>query len=433
MKRSFEAIVVGAGPAGSSAALTLARAGVDVALVERGAYPGEKNMFGGILHRMPALEAIFPDFWDRAPLQRHIVKKVVTFMTPGRSLNLEYETESFDRTPYNGYTVFRPSFDRWLAEEAVKAGATLLTRTTVDGVVKENGKVAGISVLRGGGGVLRAPVVIASDGVLSFTALKAGLRKPRFNVDQLALGVKALLELPKDVIDDRFGLVRDQGLSREFLGCTGSVKGGGFLYTNYDSISVGLVLHLGSLKESGKTPYDLLNAFLEQPQVAKLVRGARLLEYSAHMIPEGGYEMIPQLVGDGIVVAGDAAGFCYAKGPNLEGINLAAHSGVLAGQAVAEARELKDYSAWGLAGYQRKLEDSFVLKDLKAFRNAPRLLEIDRLYQDYPEAICDFLDSMYRIDGKPKEPLLKMGLKQFKEKVGMTSLLRDAWTTWRSI
>jgi electron transfer flavoprotein-quinone oxidoreductase len=432
MKRSFEAIVVGAGPAGSSAALTLARAGVDVALVERGAFPGEKNMFGGILHRMPALEAIFPDFWDQAPLQRHIVKKVVTFMTPGRSFNVEYETETFDQTPYNGYTVFRPTFDRWLAEEAQKAGATLVTRATVDGVVKENGKVVGISVLRGNG-VLRAPVVIASDGVLSFTAMKAGLRKPRFDVNHLALGVKALLELPKDVIDDRFGLVRDQGMSREFLGCTGSVHGGGFLYTNRDSLSVGLVLHLGSLKASGKTPYDLLNGFLEQPQVAKLVRGARLLEYSAHVIPEGGYEMIPQLVGDGILVAGDAAGFCYAKGPNLEGINLATQSGVLAGEAVLEAHQKRDHSAYSLSTYQRKLEESFVLKDLKAFRHAPKLLEVDRLYEDYPEIICDFMDRMYRIDGRPKEPLLKMALRTAKEKVGMSSLLRDAWTTWRSI
>src|SRR6266508_1891869 len=272
--RSFQAIVVGAGPAGSSAALALARAGVDVALVERGARPGEKNMFGGILHRMPALERVFPDFWDRAPLQRHIVKKVVTFMTPGRSLNVEYETESFDRTPYNGYTIHRPSFDAWLAGEAVAAGATLITRTTVDDVLLEGGKVAGIRVLRGQG-ELRAPVVVAADGV-------------------------------------------------------------GFVYTNYDSISVGVVVHLGSLRESGKTPYDLLNGFLGQPQVAKLVRGARLLEYSAHLIPEGGWDMMPELVGDGIVVAGDAAGFCYAKGPNLEGINLAAHSGTLAGEAVAE-------------------------------------------------------------------------------------------------
>src|SRR6266545_4605347 len=391
--RSFQAIVVGAGPAGSSAALALARAGVDVALVERGARPGEKNMFGGILHRMPALERVFPDFWDRAPLQRHIVKKVVTFMTPGRSLNVEYETESFDRTPYNGYTIHRPSFDAWLAGEAVAAGATLITRTTVDDVLLEGGKVAGIRVLR----------------------------------------VKALLELPKEVIDDRFGLVRDQGASREFLGCTGAVHGGGFVYTNYDSISVGVVVHLGSLRESGKTPYDLLNGFLGQPQVAKLVRGARLLEYSAHLIPEGGWDMMPELVGDGIVVAGDAAGFCYAKGPNLEGINLAAHSGTLAGEAVAEAVLAKDPSAGALQGYRRKLEESFVLQDLEKFRRAPRLLEIDRLYQDYPELICDFMDRMYRIDGQPKQGLVDLAIQMARQKVGTGALLKDAWTTWRSI
>jgi electron transfer flavoprotein-quinone oxidoreductase len=67
MKRSFDAIVIGAGPAGSSAALTLARAGLHVALLERGSYPGEKNMFGGVLHRLTALEEHFPKFWDQAP------------------------------------------------------------------------------------------------------------------------------------------------------------------------------------------------------------------------------------------------------------------------------------------------------------------------------------------------------------------------------
>ena len=430
--RTFQAIVVGAGPAGSSAALTLARAGVDVALVERGAFPGEKNMFGGVLHRMPALERIFPDFWDRAPLERHIVKKVVTFMTPGRSLNVEYETESFDEPPYNGYTIFRPKFDRWLAEEAQKAGATLIARTTVDDVILENGKVAGIRVLRGDG-ELRAPAVVAADGVLSFVSRQAGLRRPRFDVKNLALGVKAIMELPKEVIDDRFGLVRNQGASREFLGCTGEVHGGGFLYTNYDSISVGLVMQLASLRESGKTPYDLLNGFLEQPQLAKLVRGARLLEYSAHLIPEGGYEMMPHLVGDGIVVAGDAAAFCYAKGPNLEGINLAAHSGTLAGEAIAEAHAAKDCSARGLSGYRRKLEESFVLKDLKNFRRAPRLLEIARLYRDYPELICDYMDRVYRIDGNPKEGLIDMLVADARKKVGTANLIRDAWTAWRAI
>jgi electron transfer flavoprotein-quinone oxidoreductase len=432
MKRSFEAVVVGAGPAGSAAALTLARAGVDVALVERGAFPGEKNMFGGLLHRMPALEELFPDFWDRAPLQRHVVKKVLTFLTPERMLNVQYESEAFDRTPYNGYTVYRPAFDRWLAEEARAAGATLVTRTTVDDVLLEGGRVAGVTVLRDNG-QLRAPLVIAADGVLSFTALKAGLRQRAFDPGQMAVGVKALLAMPKEVIDDRFGLVRDQGLSNEFVGCTEGVRGGGFLYTNYDSVSVGLVVHIGSLRDSGKTPYDLLNAFVAQPQMAKLLRGSRLLEYSAHVIPEGGYDAIPTLAGNGILVTGDAAGFCYANGLNLEGINLAAHSGVLAAQAALEAREAKDHSARGLRGYERRLRESFVLKDLKTFRHAPQMLHLDRLYAAYPELLCHVLERVHRIDGTPKESVSSLFLRLARERVGTGSLLKDAWTAWRAV
>jgi electron transfer flavoprotein-quinone oxidoreductase len=275
--------------------------------------------------------------------------------------------------------------------------------------------------------------VIAADGVLSFTALKAGLRRRVLDAGDMALGVKALLEMPKDVIDDRFGLVRDQGLSNEFVGCTGGVRGGGFLYTNYDSVSVGLVLHIGSLRDSGKTPYDLMNVFLEQPQMAKLVRGGRLLEYSAHVIPEGGYDMIPSLSGDGILVTGDAAGFCYATGLNLEGINLAAHSGVLAAHTVLEAREANDYSARALKGYEQRLKGSFVLKDLKTFRHAPKMLHIDRLYDEYPEILCDVMERVYRIDGSPKESVSKLFLRMAKDKVGTGTLARDAWTAWRAV
>lgn len=432
MKRSYQAIVVGAGPAGSTAALCLARAGLDVALLERGSFPGEKNMFGGLLHRMPALEAVFPDFWSRAPLQRHVVKKVLTFMTGDSCFNAVYETDAFDRAPYNGYTVYRPAWDDWLAQEARRAGAKLLTRATVDDVVREGGRVAGVRLLRDGG-ELRAPVVIAADGVLSFTALKAGLRKPRFSPEDMAVGVKALIDLPKEVIDDRFGLTRDQGLSNEFVGCTGGVRGGGFLYTNYDSVSIGLVLHIGSLRDHGRTPYDLLNGFMAQPQVAKLLRGGRLLEYSAHVIPEGGYGMMPELVGDGILVTGDAAGFCYANGLNLEGINLAAHSGALAAQTVVEAAAQGEFGRRALAGYRKRLEESFVLKDLKLYRNAPKMLHIERMYEAYPEVLCSFFDRVYRIDGTPKEKLPNLFLRKARERMSTRDLLADAFTAWRAV
>jgi electron transfer flavoprotein-quinone oxidoreductase len=429
--KAYQAIIVGAGPAGSSAALTMARAGLDVALVERGTFPGEKNMFGGVLHRLPALEEVFPDFWERAPLERHIVKKGVTFMTGDSSFSTLIEAGNFDRTPYNGYTVFRPRFDRWLADEAVKAGATLISSATVEDVVIRDGRVAGVSILDRG--ELSAPVVVAADGVLSFTALKAGLRRPTFDPAQMAVGVKALIDMPREVVDDRFGLVRDQGYAGEFVGCTGGVRGGGFLYTNYDSLSVGLVFHLASLRTSGKTPYDLLNEFLEQPQVAKLVRGGRLQEYSAHLIPEGGYDMIPELVGDGILVTGDAAALCNATGLNLEGINLATQSGVLAGQAVIAAHQAGDFSRRGLEVYRRLMEESYVLKDLKLYRKAPHMLHNDRIYNEYPEMVCSLMEQIYRIDGAPKENISKLFLKTAREKVGLKNLAVDAFGAWRAL
>lgn len=432
MSAQFDAIVVGAGPAGSSAALTLARAGLKVALLERGAYPGEKNMFGGVLHRLTALEDVFPDFWNHAPVERHIVKKSLTFMTGESSFNVNFDTEASARPPYNGYTICRPKFDRWLAEEAVKAGATLLCRSTVDGVIREGGKVVGVTLLRDGG-ELRAPVVIAADGVLSLTAKKAGMRRPRFDHSHMAVGVKALIDMPKEVIDDRFGLVCSQGASNEIVGCTDGVRGGGFLYTNYDSLSLGMVLHLSSLKDTTKSPFDLLNAFMEQPQMAKLLRGGKLLEYAAHLVPEGGYDMVPELVGDGIVLVGDAAALCIVTGLNLEGINLAAQSGVIAAKAVIEAHRQKDFSKTGLAVYRRMLEESYVLKDLKLYRRTPEMLHNDRIYSSYPEMLCEVMDRIYRIDGKPKDSLTKMLMGVAKEKIGLKNLAADVFSGWRAL
>ncbi|WP_305045365.1 FAD-dependent oxidoreductase [Geoalkalibacter sp.] len=432
MKRSFDAIVIGAGPAGSSAALTLAKAGLDVALLERGSYPGEKNMFGGVLHRLTALEEHFPEFWNQAPLERHIVKKSLTFLTEESSFNVNFDTQASDRTPYNGYTVYRPRFDRWLADEAVKAGAKLYCGCTVEDLLKDGARITGVKVMRDGGEI-KAPVVIAADGVLSFTAKKAGLRRPAFDPAQMAVGVKALIDLPKEVIDDRFGLVRDQGASNELVGCTQGVRGGGFLYTNYDSLSIGLVMHLGSLSESGKTPYDLLNAFMEQPQMAKLLKGGKLLEYSAHLVPEGGYDMIPETHGDGILVAGDAAALCIVTGLNLEGINLATHSGMLAGKAAIEAHQRKDFSKQSLSCYRRMLENSYVMQDLKLYRRTPHMLHNDRIYTQYPELLCGIMDEIYRIDGTPKDTMTKLLMRAVKEKIGLKNMLADVYSGWRAL
>ena len=431
MAKYFDVIIVGAGPAGSLAALKLARAGFNVCLLERGKYPGAKNMFGGLLHNTPVLNDLLPDFLERAPLERHVYKKVLAFLTPASSVSLAFENDNFDAPPYNGYTVFRPAFDSWLAAEAVKAGALLLCDCTAEDLIRKDGRVAGVTV-KGREGELRANIVIAADGVLSFLAQKAGLRNV-LKAPDMGMGIKLLLGLPEETINERFHLVRDQGADISFLGAAGDMRGGGFLYTNRESISVGLVIHLDSLKASGRTPYDTLNDFLQRPQVRKLVKGAVPLEYSAHLIPEGGYNALPPVFTDGFMAAGDAAGLCYTNGINLEGINLAMTSGVLAAETAIKALEAGDYSARTLSLYKKKLDDSFVIKDMKTFKNAAGMMHLERLFQTYPQVLAAIMEKLYRVDGVPRSKLLRLARKEALREVGLTDLLADGFKIGRSL
>jgi electron transfer flavoprotein-quinone oxidoreductase len=431
MAQQYDVIVAGAGPAGSIAALKLARAGLKVLLLERGSSPGAKNMFGGLLHNTPVLNELIPDFPERAPLERHVHSKVLAFLTPESSVSLTFETENFEKQPYNGYTVFRPAFDNWLANEAVTAGASLLCECTAEDLVRQNGRIAGVTV-KGRAGELRANIVIAADGVLSFMAKKAGLRG-ELHADDMGLGIKLLLGLPEAAINERFRLVRDEGADISFLGTTGGLRGGGFLYTGRESISVGMVVHLGSLRESGRTPYEVIDGLTQHPHAKKLLKGAVPLEYSAHLIPEGGIRAVPRLYTDCMMVAGDAAGLCYTNGINLEGINLAMTSGALAAETAIAAIKAGDYSARMLSEYQRKLEDSFVFKDMKTYRNAVDMMHLDRLYTDYPQIVSAIMERVYRIDGAPRSKLLLLARKEALSRVGMKNLISDVIKIGRSL
>jgi electron transfer flavoprotein-quinone oxidoreductase len=431
MAKYCDVIIVGAGPAGSLAALKLARAGLNVCLVERGRYPGAKNMFGGLLHNTPVLNELLPDFYQRAPLERHVYKKVLAFMTPESAVSLTFENERFEQPPYNGYTVFRPAFDNWLANEAVKEGALLITDCTAEDLLRKDGRVAGVTV-KGREGKLRGNIVIAADGVLSFMAEKAGLRK-NFKAKSMGVGIKLLLGLPEETINERFHLVRDEGADISFVGMTGGMRGGGFLYTNRESLSVGMVVHLDSLKSSGKAPYDVMDELLQHPQVRKLVKGAVPLEYSAHLIPEGGIKTMPRVYTDGMMVVGDAAGLCYTNGINLEGINLAMTSGVLAAETAIKAMEAGDYSARSLSLYKKQLDESFIIKDMKTFKNAVGMMHQERIFRTYPRVLADVMDKLYRVDGVPRSKLLRLARREALKEVGLKGLVADGIKIGRAL
>jgi electron transfer flavoprotein-quinone oxidoreductase len=431
MAKSFDVICVGAGPAGSLAALKLARAGKSVCLLERGRRPGEKNMFGGLLHYTPVLSELIPDFTERAPLERHVYQKTLVFLTEDSAVSLSFASGNFDRPPFNGFTCFRPAFDAWLAAEAERAGALLLNNCTAENLIIKDGQTTGVTV-KGREGELHANIVIAADGVLSLLAKQAGLRDD-LRPAATGLGIKLLLGLPETTINERFGLARDQGADITLVGATGGLSGGAFIYTNRESLSVGLVVHLDALTASGRKPYEVLDEFLDHPAVRRLVRGAVPLEYSAHLIPEGGYKAVPRLYSGGLMLAGDAAGLCYTNGINLEGINLAMTSGVLAAATAIEALNAGDFSARFLSLYKKKLEKSFVIKDMKTFRHAAGMMHRENIFGKYPRVLASIMEKMYRVDGQPRKKLLRLVRREALKQVGLKGVVTDGIRIGRSL
>lgn len=408
----FDVIIVGGGLAGLAAAYTLAQQELEVLVLEKGDYPGAKNVTGGRIYVSPVRD-LFPDLWAKAPLERFIAHEGVTMMAKERSVAIAYHGQELLEEPYQSYSILRAKFDRWFAKQAERKGAMLVTKSRVDEVIIEDGKVCGVWA---GGDELRADVVIACDGVLSLTAEKAGLRKPG-NPHDFAVGFKEVIELPAETIENRFNLTDNEGAAQMFMGeVTRGKFGGGFLYTNKESLSLGIVVGIKDLME-GKPAIEapvLLDEFKQRPEIAALIRGGETVEYSAHVIPEGGINALTKLTGNGIVVAGDAAGFSMNIGVTVRGMEYALASGYYAAQAVLKARESEDYSEGSLAVYEQMLKESFVMKDFNSFRSAPEALENPRLFTHYPELLGNVMRDLYHMPAGPKDRLYPTVMKYMK-------------------
>lgn len=415
--------MVGAGLAGLSAAHALAAEGVEVLVVERGEAAGTKGLSGGRLYLQPVRDAL-P--WGEAPLERPVVRETITLLDEQGSASLAVRSELFGEG--HSWTVLRSRLDRWLAEQVEARGGMVICRTRVDGPLLEDGRVAGVVA---GEDRIGARVVVAADGVNALFAERAGLRPP--SGQRYALGVKEVLELAPEAIEERFGLEPGQGAACLFVGAvTRGAMGGGFLYTNRDTLSLGVVVGLEELaRRADLRPVELLEEFRRRPEVAPLVRGARLVEYGAHLIPEGGYGAVGPLWGRGMLVVGDAAGLCLNTGLTLRGMDLAVASGQLAARAILEARARGDYAAAG-PRYEQLLRESFVLRDMRTFRRLPGLLRSGRPFRSYPRALVRCLARLMHVGDAPKEPFLRTVRRSLGEELSWGGLIRDLWSIGRS-
>ena len=428
----FDAAIVGAGPAGATAALGMARAGLNVVMFERGEEPGGKNMFGGVLHYSEALNTLIPDFWKIAPVERHITKYKTTMLAPDASFTFSFTDEKFATPPYNGFSLSRANFDRWYAEKAREAGALLVPETTVEDLLWEGSRVIGVQTGRSDGSVL-ADCVILADGANSLLAKKAGLRKD-LSASDFSVAAKEVLALPRETIEERFQLTGNEGLAHIFAGeCTQGIEGGAFLYTNTSTLSIGVVAKLSALQQKKMSIADLLERFKIHSAVKTAIKDASLKEYSGHLIPEAGIHMMPRLYGNGVLVAGDAAGLVCSTGLTLEGMNFAMASGMAAANTVKAAKENGDFSEKQLASYKNALEENFVLKDLKTFRHAPKFLGNPNIYDLYPGLACGVVGGIYRVDGKPRKKIMQILKTQMKGKVSMWRLISDVIQGGRAV
>lgn len=414
----FDVIIIGAGSAGSVAGYLLAKAGLNVVIIERGQNAGCKNVSGGLLYTKP-IQKLISGFSGEMPVERAITSHKLVMLGDESSIALDYKTAA-KPTEYNAFSVLRAKFDPWLAKQAEEAGASLITGVTVDALMVENGRVVGIQA---GEDQLRADVVVIAEGTRSILLKQAGLRE-EFNAHDISLGIKEVISLPEGALQERFQCDPGTGSAYTFVGHTAGVEGGGFLYTNNSSLSLGVVVKLDSLYKSKHQPHQVLDAFKSHPFVKRLVEGGQVVEYSAQTVHRGGYHLATTLYGDGFLVVGSAARLTLNNVVTLRGMDFAMLSAEAAAKTILAAKGSS--RADDLASYETNLKETAIYQDWKTFKDMYPLLENERLFELYPNLLSGVLDTLFSPQDQPGRKVIDALRHEMQGKVSPLTLVKDA-------
>jgi len=418
----FDVAVIGAGPAGLSAAHILAKNGLKVVVLERGRTPGSKNLYGGRVYAKP-LEEIYENFRNEAPIERWVKKERFSIMSRGELFTIEYSSQ--DSTSFVAYL---SKLTSWMAQKAEEAGAVIVTDIRVDKLYLEGGIVKGVV---SGDDILKTDVVIDAEGVNRLILERLRLVE-KLNPSQVALGLKQVIRLEPVKIETRLGLSPEEGLAWLIVGePTGFLPGGAFIYTNSSTISIGFVVFLNeACKRATKHVFDILEEFKQTPAIKNIISDGVLVEYGAHLTPEAGLDMSPpKLYSDGLLVVGDAAGLLLNLGYTIRGVDFAAYSGYLAAKTILKAHSEGSYRKENLMLYQKLLEESFIMKELRRHRGISKILRSSGIFTEYPEILIDVAGKLFQI--QDSSPTLMQALRESIR--GKTSLVKILWDMFKVV
>ena len=369
MEDDCDIIIIGAGIAGTACALRCARAGLSVLLLERAEIPGSKNLSGGRLYTH-ALAELLPQFHLTAPLERRITHESLSLLTPDGATTFSSLLPGGE-----SWSVLRARFDPWLVAEA---------------------------------DILRARYVVLAEGANSVLAERHGL-VTRPAGEAMALGIKEALALEPSAIEERFHLENNEGAALLFSGgICDDLPGGAFLYTNQQTLSLGIVCPLSSLTQSRVPASELLARFKTHPAVRPLIKNTESLEYGAHLVPEGGLRSMPvQYAGNGWLLVGDALRSCVNTGISVRGMDMALTGAQAAAQTLISACQHREpQNLFPL--YHHNVERSLLWDVLQRYQHVPALLQRPGWYRVWPGLMQDISRDLWDQGNTPVPPLRQL-------------------------
>ena len=275
----YDVAIIGGGSAGLAALKQLSNLNKQAILIEAGKKAGSKNLSGGILYsKKPKhgttynVEDVYPEFLQDTPVERRITQYMLHATSRDKVFTMNL-TAAHEYQANFGYSVLLNKLNGWFAKQAIESaerqGGGIVSGVHVRSISWQDEKtVIETDELE----PFEAKAVIAADGVNSEVAEITGARA-KFTPEQLYQGVKVIVKLPEEIIEQRFGIGPDEGAAHLFAGdITLNHIGGGFLYTNLDTLSVGAVYHYDSLIDRPSEPYTLVNALLKNPLVAEFIK-----------------------------------------------------------------------------------------------------------------------------------------------------------------